>query len=643
MKQQSRAHQKRATKRSTSISPYQEKLKAFQKAHPKDARQVFLLNKKARTLLQNQKYKSAVATIDQALALFPDYLPAIQTRMIISERTENEKQGLQDAEKALKLDSENVFTYIQKARILHRCRYEQKAKKTAEKAYNLYTKKTNKNAFVNYDLLQRIVHLYFLLGLNDELLSIYKTHFDYLSSKSLYRISLSQFNGGEITRAIEVLETIQEEAVRQQAIPLIEGMEIVRNDPALSSFSISPANKWGLNRLYALHSLLSKNERMQKQAVRFLLRDSSDWANTAIEKFLLSAELPEWIKWSLLEEYTTRNVHSEQVPIYMDGSKKFIPTFEHKKEFRKRHRVAKSKLKQGKFQEAVNEYQEMLHETPNNIFIEWWLAGAYRSEGYAEETEGSLLSVYEKMPSSLLRFPLGQLRVESGDDEAAKAWFAGVDSTQLRKKEALPFIHQYLRVLEKVDGPEASNRLFAYEQQYWGDVPEWGSLLEVRSQQESAATTTTTVVTEEPFVSPQNWNEKRPNFIEITSENEVLNLWTKDQLIRALKRLGVKGYSRLRKPELIDLILTEGFDANVLSEMESDERESFECWLQQKTVSQWDEWSESQCRLVNQYFRYKSGNGEWDADLTNFVKWIESGLLILGEKDGQWAIIRMID
>ncbi|OIJ13798.1 hypothetical protein BKP35_08440 [Anaerobacillus arseniciselenatis] len=548
----------------------QERLKHFQTSQPYKFRQVFENYQKGLQQLNQGDLQSAKNSFEKAISIFEDYIPAQNHLAVIHGILNNFQEGFQKVRKVLTLDDKNIFALTQGAIFLYRLERENEARNYAKKALSAFNEREGHDPYHDYDMLQKLVEMFSVLK-EDELLSgLYKEKHAHFAPMSLYRSALALSNEGYIDDAQKAFEKIK---VNE---PIKEKGEILKNNLLLFSEEKLPIpllyaeDDLGFEQLMMVSSLYNGSEHEKQAGIEFIRNHHNPWSLQLTRELLKSQRLEDWLKKQLLSVLAEWGEADQPVTVWIEGNWQQISLkpveLSLNEELSSIFAEGKTDLAEGKSEEALLKFNVVRKDSPQFLPVYLQIAEAFLQTNDYSKAETALNEALEIAPLATVFLSFGKYYSAVGDMEKAKQ---AVDRFDTRELDEIADVYEAISLkiktsLHASDKEQALQQLQIEKSKFGPVLNDWEDLEKTlmdtigvdddtkkESSDKSAEEVEKGVHPSKEVVESEEVNSGD------NSLQENLQTYTKDKLVALAKSCKIRGYSKLNKKDLIELIVSQ--------------------------------------------------------------------------------------
>ncbi|WP_161568191.1 tetratricopeptide repeat protein [Anaerobacillus alkaliphilus] len=525
----------------------QERLSSFQKKSPHKFRQVFEYHQHGQRKLTEGNVGEAKGSFENALSIYPEYIPAQNYLAVIYGMLGNFKEAFQFVKKVIKLDDRNVFALIQGAIFLFRLQRGKEAESYAQTALASYQEREGIDPYHDYDMLQKLVEMFSVLRLDKEICELYTKRKQQLSAISLYRSALAISNEKNYEEALLALRSIKgDQALAEKSTYLAQSIELFMEESIRVPLLFAEEDS-GFEQLMAVYRLFVGEEKQKQVSLDYLNSHSDKWTVESSKKLLVSSRIEDWLKKAILSNLADIGETEKPVTVLLGGVMQEISltpielTLD--EEMSDLFRIAKENVIEGNIQEAIEKFTTIEQSSPTYVPVYVELANSYLVLNQFDDAKRNLDKALEIAPITIVLLALSKYYVAVAEYQKSFDQLTRFDTRELENNSDVhEAIELKTRVTLELFGLEKAKELFELEKQKFQLVlNDWDSLQnridELFSSQELVAETR--------------------NKEDI---NEHLEKLKKDELVAIVKEYNIRGYSKLNKSGLIELIKTHIYD-----------------------------------------------------------------------------------
>ena len=554
----------------------QERLKDFQTKQPYKFRQVFENYQRGQQELNQGDIQAAKNSFEKAVSIFEDYIPAQNHLAVIFGILNNYLEALQKVRKVLTLDDKNVFALTQGAIFLYRLGREKEAGNYAEKSLTAFYGREGHDPYHDYDMLQKLVEMLSVLRKDDLLTELYQVKSAHFSPMSLYRSALALSNEGDNEEAQTAFQKIK------TSEPIKEKGEILKNNLQLFSEEKLPIpllyaeDELGFEQLMAISSLYKGAEHEKQAGVEFIRSHYNPWALELTKELLTSQRLEDWTKKQLLSVLAEWGEAKQPVTILLEGARQQISLQPVELSLDERlssiFAEGKTDLTEEKFETALSKFNQVRDTAPQFLPVYLQIAELYLQTKDYPKAEEALNEALEIAPLATVYLGFGKYYSAIGDELKAKQSVDRFDTRELEEVEDVyAAISLKVKTAFHVNGKEQALEQLQTEKGKFGPVlNDWDdvekTLMDVIGANSNTSEKTNVEKvniegTDTSETGSDELNAEDANTEEVTSQQkdlqQTLQNYTKDKLVALAKYCKIRGYSKLNKKGLIQLIVTE--------------------------------------------------------------------------------------
>lgn len=543
-----RNHLKKNKLKKSSLAESQERLSNFQKKSPHKFRQVFDHYQKGQRELNQGIVNDAKTSFEKALTIYPEYIPAQNYLAVIYGLLGNFKEALLFVKKVIKLDGRNVFALIQGAIFLYRLQRGKEAEGYAEKALIAFKEREGIDPYHDYDMLQKLAEMLSVLRLDKDLCELYNARKTQLSPISLYRSALALCNEEKYTEACSVLKEIKENSLKEKSTYLAQSIELFVQEE-LPIPMLLAEEETGFEQLMAILPLFTGEEQQKQTSLKYLKKHYNNWSLAVQKNLLVSKKLEDWVKKGILSILADWGEADKPVNIVLDGVEQQISLqaveLELSEELTELFVTAKELLTKGEISESISKLKFIKEASPMYIPVYVQLANAYLQLNEYENVEVCLNEAMNIATLAQVSLTFSKYYEAIGERQKAFEKLTSFDTRELENVvDVYEAIELKVKVVLNLFGSEKARGVLLKEKEKFQVVlNDWDTFEERMSS----------------IIVPE---AKLPlNGEEIT---KLLESYTKDKLIETVKAHKIRGYSKLNKKDLIELIKREIYEKGLL-------------------------------------------------------------------------------
>ncbi len=533
----------------------QERLSNFQKKSPHKFRQVFEYHQQGHRKLTEGNVGEARGNFEKALSIYPEYIPALNYLAVIFGMLGNFLEANQFIKKVLKLDDRNVLALIQGAIFLFRLGKGKEAESYARKAEISFQEREGLDPYHDYDMLQKMVEMFSVLKLDSDLTKLYYKRKQQLSSISLYRTALALSNEQKYEEAVLVLRSIKsDQALVEKSTYLAKSIELFIEEDLKVPFLYAEEDS-GFEQLMTVQRLFDGDEQQKQMSLEYFTNHPSHWIVETSKKLLISSVLEDWLKKAILSNLAELGETEKPVTVRLDGAIQEISLkpieLSLNDEMSEIFRAAKDDLEAGNIQVAIEKFKQIEDVSPMYVPIHVEQATAYIGLKQFEEAKSSINKALEIAPLPSVLFVLSKYYAAVGDYDKAIEQLSRFDTRELESSSLLyDAIELKINLVVKALGNEKAREVLLEEKEKFQFILNDWDHFENRL--------------ETLFIAKDV--EKPVDGLAVEDIEELLGNRKKDELIAIVKKHNIRGYSKLNKSGLIELIKTEVYEKGLWSD-----------------------------------------------------------------------------
>lgn len=539
----------------STLARTQERLTNFQTKYPYKFRQVFENYNLGQRQLSGGRIEEAQGSFEKALAIYNEYIPAQNHLAVIYGMLHNYKEALLTVKKVLKLDDKNVFAFIQGAMFLYRLDREKEAISYAESALKAFQEREGHDPYNDYDMLQKLVEMLSVLRQDAIVSQLYKVRTTQLAPMSLYRSSLALSNEGFYEEAYQALDTISgSNELQQKASSLKDGMQMfLKHFLPLPMFYAEEHQ--GFEQLMVVSALLKGEEQHEQAAIDYFKNNYNDWSLQVMKALLTSQELSDWVKKGLLAILADWGEAKQPLTIMLDGIKQQVTLqpveLTLNGELEKAYNEGKVLLTEKKFKDAINKLEVIREGAPTYVPVYLQLAEVYTIESDFPKAKELLEEAVNIAPLAPVYLGFSKYYLAINEPEKASQYLDRFDIRELENADDVyEAISLKVKTLLQTAGHDQAMASLQKEKEKFGALNGWNRFEENLLE----------LLDDAPKQTSADAKKGQSGISTSMDLSQLLERYTKDKLIGLCKSYNIRGYSKLNKKVLIELIITEVYN-----------------------------------------------------------------------------------